>query len=549
MKKGKKIIVVLIIFGIIFAIIPYIMISEQKAVQKENDQKRGDVKTSQISELWSYTTGEGGVYSSPALGDVDGDGKLEAIVGSYDKNLYALNGEDGTLLWSYKTGSHVQASPTLGDVDNDGKLEVVIGSWDENVYALNGEDGSVVWIYKTEGPIFSCDAVLGDIDNDYKLEVIVGSCDKKVHALNGEDGSLLWSFKAEDIFYGSSAALGDVDNDGKLEVIVGSYDKKIYALNGEDGSILWNYMTGRSVHSSPALGDLDGDDKLEVIVGSDDKKIYALNGEDGSDIWSFTTEEGVHQSSPALGDIDNDGKLEAVVGSTDGRFHALNGEDGSIAWSYKTARFALSSPALGDVDGDGKLEAVVGTWYEEQVRALNGEDGSETWRYNPGTGPIYSSAALGDIDSDGQLEVVIGSTGKAGVLGKVYALDPLPSGEEICWQGLSGDSFFFRNKIKPIDPVLQILNEISEKISQLDGLINNNLESWRKYICRKLICVSQYLIDKMIEKHVNFEQIRCYYLDALQLNIYLIKKIAKDEEISNICSEIFILSDEVKELI
>jgi outer membrane protein assembly factor BamB len=77
------------------------------------------------------------VFSSPSLGDIDNDGKLEVVVGSRDGKVYALNGEDGSLLWSYKTGDWVASSPSLGDIDNDGKLEVVVGSHHNKIYAIS----------------------------------------------------------------------------------------------------------------------------------------------------------------------------------------------------------------------------------------------------------------------------------------------------------------------------------------------------------------------------------------------------------------------------
>ena len=43
-----------------------------------------------------------------------------------------------------------------GGIDGDGKLEVVFGAYynDEHLYAINAEDGSVLWTYKNlDGPI------------------------------------------------------------------------------------------------------------------------------------------------------------------------------------------------------------------------------------------------------------------------------------------------------------------------------------------------------------------------------------------------------------
>jgi len=388
-----------------------------------------------VSELWSYTTGDK-VTSSPALGDVDGDGKLEVVFGSYDNKVYALNGEDGNVVWSYTTGDKVMSSPALGDVDGDGKLEVVFGSNDNKVYALNGEDGSIAWSYTTGSNVGT--PALGDVDGDGNLEVVVGSDDTKVYALNGEDGSVLWSYTTE-FYVRSSPALGDVDGDGKLEVVVGSYDAKMYALNGEDGSVAWSYET-ESFVMSPTLGDIDSDGKLEVVFGSCDNKVYALNGEDGSVAWSYTTESSIH-ICPALGDVDGDGKLEVVVGNGNFMMYVLNSEDGTVVWSCRMNYYVYSSPALGDVDGDGKLELVIGN-SDGGIYALNGEDGSIDWSYMTGGWlGVCSSPALGDMDGDGKLEVVVGSNDN-----KVYCLKPTHSGERVSWQGLSGDSRFYRTK-------------------------------------------------------------------------------------------------------
>jgi len=150
------------------------------------------VSSASIIEFWNYTTGSR-IHSSPALGDIDGDGNLEVIFGSWDNKIYALNAEDGSELWNFTTNGRIYSSPALGDLDFDDKLEIVFGSEDYNVYALNGEDGSKLWNYSTGDAVISSPS-LGDID---------------------KDGSELWNFITGARVF-SSPALGDIDNDARL---------------------------------------------------------------------------------------------------------------------------------------------------------------------------------------------------------------------------------------------------------------------------------------------------------------------------------------------
>ncbi|TXT64884.1 MAG: putative Dolichyl-phosphate beta-D-mannosyltransferase [Promethearchaeota archaeon] len=430
--------------------------------------------SSELNLNWTYSTG-GPIISSPALGDVDGDGKLEIILGSSDNTVYSLNGEDGSVNWTYSTDGPIISSPALGDVDGDGKLEVVIGCNDKKIYVLNGEDGSVNWTYSTGGPILSSPA-LGDVDGDGKLEIILGSSDNTVYSLNGEDGSVNWTYSTGGPIL-SSPALGDVDGDGKLEVVIGCNDKKIYVLNGLNGFIKWTYLTGGSVTSSPALGDVDGDGKPEVIAGCDDRNIYVLNGEDGTIRWRCAVFwEIIHEkifTSPALGDVDSDGRLEVVVGCDDKIIYVLNGEDGTIRWKkliywdfYRTNVF--SSPALGDVDGDNKLEVVVGC-DNGRMYVLNGEDGSIRMNYLT-NGPIASSPVFGDLNEDGSLQMIFGSNDN-----NLYVIQLPSSAKRIYWQGLNGDLGMAnsRNLLRN-DPDNDFLSTYSEMIYNTDSLKNDS---------------------------------------------------------------------------
>ncbi len=394
--------------------------------------------------LWNYYAGDR-VLSSPALGDVDNDGKLEVVIGANTNYVYAFNGEDGTQLWAYNTGNTVVSSPAIGDIDSDGILEVVVGSTSGNVYALNGENGTVLWTYSTTGAVYSSPAI-GDIDNDGKPEVVVGSGDYNVYALNGEDGSLLWLYTTGNRIGYSSPALGDICGNGRLEVVIGSSDGYVYALSGGTGALLWQYDTGAgfAVNSSPSLADVNGDGTLDVIVGSTSNYIYALRGDTGLECWTFYTDGDV-TSSPALGDINNDGQLEVVFGSDDGKVYALRSTSGVQLWYYNTFNPVKSSPALGDVDGDGKIEVIVGSG-NYKLYVLNGEDGSFLWAYSTGD-TIFSSPALGDINGDGRLDVVVGSF--SGYICALSTRTNVPIPALLPWPELGNRSY---NRTRNLDP-------------------------------------------------------------------------------------------------
>jgi len=453
-KKIKKIII-LFIFSIFSWRSPLYIKNDKSFYLPEKEPK-----LSNVSLLWTYTTGGSFEKTSPALGDIDGDGKLEVVMRGCDYKLYAINAEDGTLYWYY-SGGNLYHSPTLGDIDGDGKLEVIIGHQDGTIRALNGEDGNLFWSSNIGVSQFgsSGSPSISDIDNDGKLEVVVGmSLSNKLFALDGEDGSVIWNFQMTG--YARTPAIGDVDGDGRNEVIISNFQEdRIYALNGEDGSQLWNYTAGGTFYSSPILGDVDNDGKLEILIGStSDCKLYALNGEDGSILWVFQAGNNIY-SNAGIGDIDGDGNLEIIFGASNSIIYAINGDDGKLFWSYQTGGgIYYSAPSLGDFNGDGNLDVAIGS-SDNNLYVLDGKTGNLIFNFTTGDS-IRSSPVIGDVDNDGDLEIIIASMDH-----NIYCLNPNPSGNRIYWQGFSGDSNFTRTSNQAFfDKDLDLLPNDSEKI-------------------------------------------------------------------------------------
>jgi hypothetical protein len=216
----------------------------------------------------------------------------------------AVFNADGSLKpgWPQFIAGHTyDASPALADIDGDGKLEILTGNGDFFLSGSNAspsyvtaweDDGSIKWrntITNTGasngwGFIKGGAPALGDIDGDGKLEVVVGSNNTKIYAYNTEDGSLINGFPVSlfDRSNPSAApanqplALADVNSDGKADIITGAgWDVRAISGSGQYLDSALVLETKFPIAGAPAVADIDNDGNLEVLIGSAERDANA----------------------------------------------------------------------------------------------------------------------------------------------------------------------------------------------------------------------------------------------------------------------------------
>lgn len=363
--------------------------------------------------------------SSTELGDFDGDGVGDLVVGARSDNdggldtgaiwLLFLN-VDGTVKAHQKISATVGGFTgvldtldnfgfdvaTLGDLNGDGVVDLAVGALLDDD---GGPDRGSVWIL-----FLNAD---GTVKTQQKISDTQG----------GFTGTL-----GDGARFGTSvAALGDLNNDGVNDLAVGaakdsgtgavwilflnadgtvkSHQKISAATGGFTGFLEMGDMFGISLGE---LGDFDGDGRGELAVG-------AFGDDDGGTnrgaVWIlFLNADGTVASSRKISD-------------TQGGF------TGGLA---DLDRFGTSITCVPDLTGDGIDDLVVGAFYDDVLSGsvwvlfLN-DDGtvmghqkiSNTEGNFPARLPDKAEFGLslsspGDLDGDGVHDIVVGSIGDPG---------------------------------------------------------------------------------------------------------------------------------------
>jgi len=335
-----------------------------------------------------------------AVGDFNGDGKLDVAVGENGIIDIYLGKGDGT--FQKPIQNSINFAPNFmvaADVNNDGKLDLLASN------SLAGDGGVNVTVLLGDGT--------GHLTQG--------------NTYFGENDS------------GGPLAVGDLNGDGNLDFVISGESTglgiTVAFLGNGDGTFQLKTAIAAYCIGGPVLGDFNGDGKLDLAVpnGFDASEVLVCFGNgDGTFQNCSSYDSKLVATAVTAADVNGDGKLDLI---TDGVAVLLNNGDGTFSLGptqqVSTLGGNMNPIAIGDFNGDGVLDVAVmdvfSSYSQQNVAVLLGR-GNGAFR-NPiefaaGSVEFFAGLAVGDFDGTGDLGVVAAGSQTLLLLQSVTSMSP-----------------------------------------------------------------------------------------------------------------------------
>ncbi len=248
--------------------------------------------------------------ATPAMADVNGDGKADIMIGSSTgaNVLYYNTGTSTVPSWTAApssttvTISDTYSAPAFGNLDpgTDSNRDLLIGGRG-GVYAYRntGTASAPQWTRQSSWDITGLTSnrfyapTIKDLNGDGLPDVLLGDTNGNVVAYKNVGTSTAPSWSAQASWNGPSVATGaaqpalvDIDGDGLVDLMIGNNAGTVFGYRNTGSSSgpvwtatpAWNLAdpnTSVTNSAAPAFADLDGDGAVDMMYGDASGFVFA----------------------------------------------------------------------------------------------------------------------------------------------------------------------------------------------------------------------------------------------------------------------------------
>ena len=332
-----------------------------------------------------YSTGLGSRPFGVAVGDMNGDGLPDIVSANFNSNtagvLLGRTTGGFAAVSTYATG--MGSTPTnvaLGDVNGDGRLDIVTAneaSQTAGVLLGQASGFAAVSAYSTGSSGFPRGVALGDVNSDGRPDIITTNYQRdNVGVILGVAGGFaaVSSYPVGTSGSPRDVAVGDVNGDGRLDIVTANVESAtvgvLLGIASGGFAPVSTYATGTASRpAGVALGDVNGDGRLDIVtviinVSTPDNVgvLLGLAGGNFAPVSLYAIGTGIAPLGVALGDVNGDGRLDIVTANfSSNNVGVLLGNNSGFAPSMMYATGSGSMPAriaLADLNGDRRLDII-----------------------------------------------------------------------------------------------------------------------------------------------------------------------------------------------